>query len=53
MGKHVEVGAFAERKEIGGIGGGAVKVEEISVAEGARLMLAMLREATEEQNTDG
>ncbi len=41
------------RKEIGGIGGGPIKVEEITVAEGARLMIAMLREATEEQNTGG
>ncbi len=31
----------------------AIKVEEITVAEGARLMIAMLREAAEEQNTGG
>ncbi len=40
-------------KEIGGIGGGPIKVEDMSTAEGARLILAALREAAEEQNTGG
>ncbi len=53
IGKHIDVQAFNVRKEIGGIGGGAIRVEEITVAEGARLMIAMLREAAEEQNTGG
>ena len=53
IGKHIDVQAFNVRKEIGGIGGGPIKVEEITVAEGARLMIAMLREAAEEQKTGG
>ncbi len=47
IGKHVNVQAFAERKEIGGIGGGPLKVEDLSTTEAARLILATLREAAE------
>lgn len=49
IGKHIDVQAFAERKEIGGIGGGPVKVEDVSTTEAARLILAALREANEIQ----
>ena len=51
IGKHVDVQAFAERKEIGGIGGGPLKVEDVSTTEAARLILAALREAKETTDT--
>ncbi len=47
IGKHVEVQAFADRKEIGGIGGGPVKVEDMNTTKFALLILAALREAEE------
>ncbi|KKL10291.1 hypothetical protein LCGC14_2557310 [marine sediment metagenome] len=47
IGKHVDVQAFAERKEIGGIGGGPVKVEDMNTTKFALLILAALREAQE------
>lgn len=49
IGKHVDVQAFAERKEIGGIGGGPLKVEDVSPMKAALLILAALREAKENQ----
>ena len=51
IGKHVDVQAFAERTQLGGIGGGPVKVkvEDMTNTEAARLILATLREARENQ----
>ncbi len=45
IGKHVGVGAFAERKEVGGIGGGPVQVEDLSVTEAARRIAFALAKA--------
>ena len=42
IGKHVDVQAFNVRKEIGGIGGGAIKVEDTSVVEAARRIAFVL-----------
>ncbi len=47
IGRHVDVQAFADRKELTGLGGGPVKVEDVSTTEAARLILAALREAQE------
>jgi phage terminase small subunit len=41
IGKHVDVQAFSERKEIGGIGGGPVVVEDMSLREAVRRLLSM------------
>ena len=51
IGKHIDVQAFAERTQLGGIGGGPVKVkvEDMTNTEAARLILATLREARENQ----
>ena len=46
IGKHVNVGAFIERKEIGGIGGGPVVVEDLSLREAVRRLLSMADLAT-------
>ncbi len=51
IGKHVDVQAFAERKEIGGIGGGAVKIEDVSVLDKAMLIGLALRKAAEIKNS--
>ena len=42
IGKHVDVQAFAERKEIGGIGGGPIEVKDLSVPERARHVAFLL-----------
>ncbi len=47
IGKHVDVQAFAERKEIGGIGGGPLKVEDVSITEAARRIAYLLAKAVE------
>ena len=47
IGKHVGVQAFSDRKEIGGIGGGPVQVEDLSKAEAARHIIFALRAAKE------
>ena len=45
IGKHVNVQAFADRKEIGGIGGGAIKVEDVTTIEAARRIAYTLAKA--------
>ncbi|KKL54863.1 hypothetical protein LCGC14_2261180, partial [marine sediment metagenome] len=47
IGKHVEVQAFADRKEIGGIGGGPVKVEDATTTEVARRIAFLLAQAAQ------
>ena len=46
IGKHINVQAFTERKEIGGIGGGPVVVEDLSLREAVRRLLSMADLAT-------
>ena len=46
IGKHVDVQAFSERKEIGGIGGGPVQVEDVSITELARRIIHSLNVAS-------
>ena len=48
IGKHVDVQAFSERREIGGIGGGPIKVEEMSVTETARRIIHILNTAAKD-----
>ena len=48
IGKHVDVQAFADRKEIGGIGGGPIETKELSNMQAARLILAALAEAAQD-----
>ena len=50
IGKHVDVSAFVERKEIGGIGGGPVQVEDLTPTEAARRILFVLAKAEAEQD---
>ena len=45
IGKHVDVQAFADRKEIGGIGGGPLKVEDVTTIEAARRIAYTLAKA--------
>ncbi len=45
IGKHVDVQAFAERKEIAGIGGGPVRVEDLTTTEAARRIAFLLAKA--------
>ena len=45
IGKHVDVQAFAERKEVGGIGGGPLKVEDVTSTEVARRIAFLLAKA--------
>lgn len=51
IGKHVDVQAFTERKEIGGIGGGPIEVKDTSVTEAARRIAFVLAQAG--ADTDG
>ncbi len=53
IGKHVDVQAFAERKEIGGIGGGPVKVEDATTTEVARRIAFLLAQAAKEYPKPG
>ncbi len=48
IGKHIGVQAFAERKEISGIGGDPVKVEDLSSMEVARRIAWVLAKAAQE-----
>ena len=57
IGKHIDVGAFADRHEHGGIGGGPIETKEVEYTpqEAARRLLAILRDASENpdpQETD-
>ena len=47
IGKHVDVQAFAERKEFGGIGGGPIKVEDVTMTEAARRIAFLLAQAAQ------
>lgn len=47
IGKHVDVQAFAERKEIGGIGGGPIEVNDVTTTEAARRIAYLLAKAAE------
>lgn len=47
IGKHVDVQAFAERKEIGGIGGGPLEVSDVSTTELARRLAFLLTSGAE------
>ena len=47
IGKHVDVQAFADRKELTGPGGGPIQVAELTPMKAALLILATLREAEE------
>ncbi len=48
IGKHVNVQAFAERKEIGGIGGGPIEVNDLSLTEVARRIAFVLAKASQD-----
>ncbi len=50
IGKHVDVQAFTERKEIGGIGGGPIEVRDTSVTEAARRIAYVLDQAGADTN---
>ena len=50
IGKHVDVQAFSERKEIGGIGGGPIEVKDTSVTEAARRIAFVLAQAGADTN---
>ena len=45
IGEHVDVQAFTERKEIGGIGGGPIEVKDASLTEVARRIAYVLAQA--------
>ena len=47
IGKHVDVGAFVERKEIGGIGGGPVKIEDLTETERVMRVAFLLSRAAD------
>ncbi len=46
IGKHINIQAFAERKEIGGIGGGPIEVNDLSLTEVARRIAFVLAKAS-------
>ena len=48
IGKHINVQAFAERKEIGGIGGGPIEVNDLSLTEVARRIAFVLAKASQD-----
>ena len=48
IGKHINVQAFAERKEIGGIGGGPIEINDLSLTEVARRIAFVLAKATQD-----
>ena len=47
IGKHVDVQAFADRKEIGGIGGGPLEVKDVTMTELARRLAFLLTSGAE------
>ncbi len=50
IGKHIGVNAFADRKEVSGVGGGPIKVkDELSQMEVARRIAWVLAKAAQEQ----
>lgn len=48
IGKHVAVQAFSERREIGGIGGGPLRVEDVTTTEAARRIAFILAKAAKD-----
>ncbi len=48
IGKHINIQAFAERKEIGGIGGGPIEVNDLSLTEVARRIAFVLAKASQD-----